>query len=507
MSTSGSNQLSSGAVLGRYQLGRRLGAGGMGEVFEARHLDLGKVVALKTLHGAGAARPEVQARFVREGQAAARIRHPNAADVTDVGVVNGVAYLVMEMLQGEDLQGLLRREGCLSPGRIAAIMLPTLSALSAAHEEGIVHRDLKPANIFLHQARDGSLVPKVLDFGISKMSYEEGPALTGTSAILGTPAYMSPEQLMSTRDVDLRSDIYSMGVVLYECATGVTPFRGDTMFMVMSAVSTGVYTPPRQVRGDIPEALEQVIQRAMSREPSQRFASAAELAQALAPFAEPGAANVWGVRASAPPSMPSPSMPSPTVVPSTPGVPSSPSLSRSINTLSGNTAPTPEAVPARRGARWPAVGAAVALLVVGGLTLTATLSRSTPEPSATPTAPVPTTAPAAPRRAVVQPPARSRVAPAAVARVPVAPAVVAAPVAPPAPVEAPVVAPAAPASPVAAPTAELPAEDVRSTSREPHGRRASRRRDRVVHPEIVGFPMAASAPSHPVGTNAMPVMR
>ncbi len=389
MTASIEQQLSPGAVLGRYQLVRRLGAGGMGEVFEARHLDLGKAVALKTLHGGASTRPDVLARFVREGQAAARLRHPNAVDVTDVGVVNGVAYLVMEMLHGEDLQGLLKRERVLSPARIAAILLPTLSALAAAHEEGIVHRDLKPANIFLHRARDGSLVPKVLDFGISKMHVEESPALTATSAVLGTPSYMSPEQLRSTRDVDLRSDLYSLGVVLYECATGALPFVGETLFAIMTAVDQGVYTPPRKVRGDIPEALERVIVRAMSRAPAHRFGSAQELAQALAPFADadPGA---WQARASAP------SMPPVTVLSS----PSVPALSASINTLTGNTGSKAAVEPPGPQRRWPALAVGAALLAVVSVgSLWALSPGSSPAATHAPTATVaaPPAAPPAPR--------------------------------------------------------------------------------------------------------------
>ncbi|MFO0625529.1 MAG: serine/threonine-protein kinase [Polyangiales bacterium] len=222
--------LRDGAQLGRYRVLRRIGSGGMATVYEAEHGDLEKRVALKTLHPALTLDPEARARFLREGRAAARIRHPNVVEVFDVGQEGDTLYLVMEHLAGEDLGTLLGREGSLGVERLVDLLLPVIAAVMTAHEAGVVHRDLKPENIFLARARNGTTVPKVLDFGISKLSgVGAGPRLTGSAAMLGTPVYMSPEQARSGH-VDARSDQYALGVILYECATGVLPFQAPELY-------------------------------------------------------------------------------------------------------------------------------------------------------------------------------------------------------------------------------------------------------------------------------------
>src|SRR5580692_10421363 len=186
--------LAPGTELGRYQIVRLMGRGGMGAVYEATHRDLKKRVAIKTLHPAVAATPGARARFLREGEAASRIRHPNVVDVTDVAAEGSIAYLVMEFLEGEDLSSLLERAGALPFSESVDLLLPVFAAISVAHDEGVIHRDLKPENIFLSQSRHGGAEPKVLDFGISKLSSSGGGntlALTGTGASMGTPYYVA----------------------------------------------------------------------------------------------------------------------------------------------------------------------------------------------------------------------------------------------------------------------------------------------------------------------------
>jgi serine/threonine-protein kinase len=204
--------LKPGFALGRYEIIRRLGRGGMGSVYEAEHVDLRKRVAIKTLKAEYTQNPQILARFLREGVAASRIRHPHVVDVSDVGNEGELAWLVMELLEGEDLGTLLDRERVLAPERAADLLVPVLSAIVAVHEAGIIHRDLKPANIFLAKTRHGAVVPKVLDFGISKMTgvIEDGGSnpfsLTATEALLGTPYFMSPEQVLGARNATRQSD-------------------------------------------------------------------------------------------------------------------------------------------------------------------------------------------------------------------------------------------------------------------------------------------------------------
>jgi serine/threonine protein kinase len=282
---SGNEALAPGTALGRYVIERLLGEGGMGAVYLGRHVDLGKSVAIKTLHVQYSLNNEVRARFVREGQSASRIRHPNVVDVYDVAVADHIPYLVMELLDGEDLAHLLKREGPLHPTRVVDIMLPAIAAVAAANDLGIVHRDLKPENVFLAVERN-TLKPKVVDFGISKViDQENNNALTGTSALLGTPYYMSPEQATGAKYLDHRTDQYSLGVIVYECLTARKPIEDATLYSLMHKIVTGDFPPPRQLQPSIPEELERIVLRAMSRDPAQRFASTRELGRALLPFA------------------------------------------------------------------------------------------------------------------------------------------------------------------------------------------------------------------------------
>ncbi len=287
-----------GTTFKQYTIVRRIGLGGMGAVYEALHVGLKKRVALKTLHAARAGRREIAERFLREGEAAARLEHPHAVSVFDVGVHDDVPFLVMEYLEGEDLGALLAREPVLPAERIAAIMLPVLSAVAAAHARGIVHRDLKPANIFLTTNIQGRVHPKLLDFGISKLiDLPSKAALTASGAMLGTIPYMSPEQALESRLADARSDQYALGVIVYECATGARPQsefeRDGNLYALLSAIVEARFEPPRARRPEIEPAFEAMILRAMQRDPDARFSDVSALGQAMYVFADADEQAAW----------------------------------------------------------------------------------------------------------------------------------------------------------------------------------------------------------------------
>jgi eukaryotic-like serine/threonine-protein kinase len=226
-------------------------------------------------------------RFLREGQAASRIRHPNVADVYDVGIEGNHPYLVMELLEGEVLAQVIKREGPLSVQRTADLLLPVIAAVATAHDQAIVHRDLKPENIFLAAERKAT-TPKVLDFGISKVDRDDTPSLTDTGVFLGTPYYMSPEQAHATERIDIRSDQYSLGVILYECSTGRRPIEEPSMYALLRRIVHGDFPSPRQVNPALSSAFENVILRAMALNPAQRFPTTRALALALLDFASSG---------------------------------------------------------------------------------------------------------------------------------------------------------------------------------------------------------------------------
>jgi eukaryotic-like serine/threonine-protein kinase len=285
-------ELSPGTRLGKYEIVRRLGAGGMGAVYEGIHTEIGRRVAIKVLSAAIAATPGARVRFLREAQLTTKVRHPHIVDVTDIGNEAGQAYIVMELLQGEDLSQRLER-GPLSPQELADYLLPVCAAVGAAHRAGITHRDLKPQNIFL--ARSAlSLQLKVLDFGISKGTDGMGAGtLTGTGGVIGTPFYFAPEQILDPKSAGPASDQYALGVIMYECLTGQRPFESDNLFMVFQAIVAGQTAAPRQLRPDLPAALEQVVLRAMGHDVRGRFASTDDLGRALLPFASNRQRSIW----------------------------------------------------------------------------------------------------------------------------------------------------------------------------------------------------------------------
>jgi hypothetical protein len=289
----GSEILSVGTRLGKYQIVRLLGSGGMGAVYEGFHTEIGKRVAIKVLGPSIAAIPGARARFLREAQLTSKVRHPNIVDVTDMGNEGGQAYLVMEFLEGEDLSQRLARVRPIAPMDLAEVMVPVCSAVVAAHQAGITHRDLKPQNIFLAAGPHGEQ-SKVLDFGISKGTDQLGAGtLTGTGAMIGTPFYLAPEQILDGKSAGPASDQYALGVILYECLTGRRPFESDNLFVVFQAIVNGSPVPPRQIVPSLPPALEQVVLRATHVDPKKRYPSVKALGRALLPFISARGRLLW----------------------------------------------------------------------------------------------------------------------------------------------------------------------------------------------------------------------
>jgi len=277
-------------LAGKFRVDRVLGVGGMGIVVAAHHLELDDRVAIKFLLPETLGNPEAVLRFAREARAAVRIKSEHVARVSDVGKLeNGAPYMVMEYLKGSDLSGWLSEHGPLPIDQAIDFTLQASEAIAEAHSLGIVHRDLKPANLFLIRRPDGGLSIKVLDFGISKTTSLTGSggegSMTKTSTLLGSPLYMSPEQIRSSKEVDARADIWALGVILYELVTGSAPFGGEHLAELIYQIVSVPPPPMRNRRPDIPEGLERVIVRALEKNREDRFASIAEMAAALLPFA------------------------------------------------------------------------------------------------------------------------------------------------------------------------------------------------------------------------------
>jgi tRNA A-37 threonylcarbamoyl transferase component Bud32 len=261
----------------RYTITRKLGQGGMGAVYEATHLALGKKVAVKVLLDKYTNKDRIVARLEQEARLASSIGHDNIVDITDFGeTATGRTFVVMEYLEGESLGQLISREGALEESRSIRIARQVASALGAAHEKGIVHRDIKPENVFLRH-RHGRDVVKVVDFGISKTlnkPEQDGgvsPRLTQTGMVLGTPLYMSPEQARGDEDPDHRIDVYSLGVIMYEMATGEVPFRGGNYLNIVSQVISAEPTTPRELNPEVSIDFEAVILKALEKEPEDRY--------------------------------------------------------------------------------------------------------------------------------------------------------------------------------------------------------------------------------------------
>jgi serine/threonine-protein kinase len=282
-------------IAGKYRIVRIIGEGGMGVVVEAVHQTLDQRVAIKFHRPQTSASAESIARFLREAKSAAQIKSEHVVRVTDVAVLeDGDPYFVMEYLEGRDLDDLIQVEGPLPIAVGLDYALQVCEALAEAHAVGIVHRDLKPANLFLANRPDGSVIVKLLDFGISKMlpkGAEAELSMTKTRALMGSPLYMAPEQMRSTRRVDHRADIWSLGVLIHEILTGDTPFLGETLPEVCASIAADEPIPLTLKRPDAPLELETVILRCLEKDPDRRFSDVAEFALALAPLAPREAAK------------------------------------------------------------------------------------------------------------------------------------------------------------------------------------------------------------------------
>jgi serine/threonine-protein kinase len=269
---------------GKYAVVRILGVGGMGTVFEARHLRLGHHVAIKVLGSQLLDYPELVTRFDREARAASSLTSRHAVRVFDIDMTeDATPFIVMELLSGRDLARVVETEGPQPIGRAARWIIEACDAIAEAHRLGIIHRDVKPSNLFLTDAG-----VKVVDFGIAKQVAAKEVSITQAVAPLGTPQYMSPEQVRCAKDVDARTDVWSLGITLYELLTATTPFAHEIPQASIAAIAADPVPDPRTLRPDLPSSLIDVIMKALEKDPKNRWGSVAQLVEALAPFVEPG---------------------------------------------------------------------------------------------------------------------------------------------------------------------------------------------------------------------------
>ncbi len=282
--------LAEGALVGgKYRLQGLLGEGGMGLVVSAHDELLDRVVAIKLLRRESASDPVMVERFLREARAAAQLKSEHVARVLDVGTIpkasGGLPFMVLEFLLGSDLADVLGAKGALAPAVACNYLVQACDAVAEAHALGIVHRDLKPENLYLTTSLGGADLVKVLDFGVSKVLGMESASLTTTGIAVGSPVYMAPEQLRGSRDVGPRADVWSLGVLLYELLTASVPFEAETLPDLCLKITQDAPVPIRERRPELPAALAAVVMRCLEKDPVKRYFDAAELADALAPFA------------------------------------------------------------------------------------------------------------------------------------------------------------------------------------------------------------------------------
>ena len=347
-------------LAGKYRVEKILGIGGMGMVVAATHLELDQKVALKFMLPDALASEQAMARFLREAKSAVKLRSEHVCRVLDVGRLDtGAPYIVMELMEGSDFAQLLKRQGPLSVADTVDYVLQALEGIAEAHANGIVHRDLKPGNLFVATASDGSPLVKVLDFGISK-SPIGGNAATKTGDMMGSPAYMAPEQMASPKNVDARADLWALGVILYQAVTNTLPFDADTLPALCVRVMHEPAPSIGDVRRDLPAAFAAIVMKCLEKQPSDRYADTAALATALAPFGSV-AASAKAARISR--------VLRRTVVPEVaatiaPDAPSHPSVPGRISTLQASAAEVSSRPDAPKHARIALILGAAALVVV-----------------------------------------------------------------------------------------------------------------------------------------------
>ncbi len=294
MTAQGRSSILIGARLGAYELVRLIGQGATASVFEGIHTLLGKRVAIKVLHEHLTRDDQIAARFLREGRVAARLQHPHVLEVLDLGHEGDLAWLVMEYLDGHDLRTELERRGRLPLEEATALLLPIASALGYAHGLGAVHRDVKPANVFLARDELDRIVPKLVDFGLSKLEgLVEDKTLTQTDSVAGSVSYMAPEQTYGIARAGAQADQFSFGAVAYECLTGTPPFVARTFYELIERIRKSRPRPPSEEQEGLPRDLDAVVLRALASDPADRFPSMRALGEALLPFADEATRTAW----------------------------------------------------------------------------------------------------------------------------------------------------------------------------------------------------------------------